>query len=142
MRITFALLLSLSASLACAEQYGAPITMKHPVSLEAAVKQLGDRAAADVLLESKVDKVCSARGCWIGLKSASGEIHVTFENEAFFVPLTLMGKTVLAQGRLTKVEMTLAETREYVKDSGGDPATVNKPGVRYELVASGLEVKT
>jgi hypothetical protein len=136
------LLLLLVTSLACAEQYGAPITMKHAVSLDVAVKQLGDQTEAIVLLESNVDKVCKAQGCWIGLKSASGEIHVTFENQAFFVPLTLMGKTVLAQGRLTKVEMTLAQTRQHVKDSGGDPATVKQPGVRYELVASGLEVKT
>lgn len=142
MKITLGVLLSLISSLACAEQYGATITMKHPVSLEAAVKQLGVQASAEVLLESKVDKVCKERGCWIGLTSASGDIHVTFENEAFFVPLTLMGKTVLAQGKLTRVAMTLEQTRQYVKGSGGDPAKVREPGVRYELVASGIEVKS
>jgi hypothetical protein len=38
--------------------------------------------------------------------------------------------------------MTLEQTRQYVKDSGGDPAKVRQPGVRYELVASGIEVKS
>jgi hypothetical protein len=63
MKITFGVLLSLISAIACAEQYGAPITMKHPVSLESAVKQLGVQASAEVLLESKVDKVCKERGC-------------------------------------------------------------------------------
>ena len=36
MKITLGVVLSLISSLACAEQYGAPISMKHPVSLEAA----------------------------------------------------------------------------------------------------------
>ena len=142
MKISLALMLALFASLACAEQYGAPITLKHPVSLDEAVKQLGARNAADVLVESTVEKVCEVRGCWIGLRSASGEIHVTFKDEAFFVPMTLMGKTVLAQGRLSKVQMTLDETRRYVKHNGGDPAKVSQPGVRYEIVADGLEVKS
>lgn len=141
MKFKLALLLSCVATLACAEQYGAPITMQKPVSLEAAVQQLGDATAAEVLVESKVDKVCEAAGCWIGLKSAAGDIHVTFKDEAFYVPLTLMGKTVLAQGRLTKVTMTLEQTRKYVQENGGDPAKVKQPGVRYELVASGIEVK-
>lgn len=142
MRIMFGSLLCLTATLACAEHYGAPITMKSAVPLEAAVKQLDGKATANVLVESKVDKVCAAAGCWLGLKSASGEIHVTFKDEAFFVPPTLIGKTVLAQGKLGKVTMTLEQTRQYVKDAGGDPATVKQPSVRYELVASGLEVKT
>lgn len=99
-----------------AEHYGAPITLHNPQTLEAAVQDLGDRAAADVLVQSTVAKVCEERGCWLGLKSASSELHVTFKNEAFFVPSSLVGKTVVVEGRLTKA------------------------GTGYELVATGLEV--
>lgn len=66
---------------------------------------------------------------------------MTFKDYAFFVPSTLIGKTVLAQGELKKVTMTLEETKHYVKDAGGDPATVTQPRVHYELVASGVQVK-
>lgn len=142
MRITLGLLFCLSTTLAWAEHYGAPLTMKGAVPLETAVKQLDGTAAATVLVESKVDKVCAQAGCWLGLKSGSGEIeiHVTFKGEAFFVPSTLIGKTVHAQGVLKKATMTIEETKQYVADAGGDPATVKQPGVRYEMVASGLEV--
>jgi Domain of unknown function (DUF4920) len=139
-------LLSLVATIgmtttAWAEHYGAPITLKNPVTLEAAVAQLDGAAAADVLVESKVDKVCAAQGCWLGLKSGSSQLHVTFKNEAFFVPQSLIGKTVVVEGKLAKVPMTLEQTRAVVKAGGGDPQTVKEPRVQYELVASGIEVK-
>jgi len=142
MRFRISLLLLMVSALACAEDYGAPITLKDPLSLEAAVKRLGAQMSAEVLLESKVDKVCEQAGCWIGLKDASGKMHVTFKDEAFVVPMSLIGKTVQAQGRLTRIPMTLDETRRYVQHEGGDPAAVREPAVRYEFVASGLHVKT
>ena len=141
MRIAIGLLLALTMTIASAEHYGAPITMKNPITLESAVKQLDGKSTATVLVESKVDKVCEAKGCWLGLKSASSELHVTFKDYAFFVPSSLIGKTVRVEGKLEKVTMTLQETKEYVKDEGGDPATVTQPRVHYELVASGVEVK-
>lgn len=142
MKIVLGFALGLVTTLACAEQYGAPLTRRDPLTLEAAVKQLDGKSAATVLVESKVDKVCEAKGCWLGLKSDSGELHVTFKDYAFFVPQSLIGKTVLVEGRLEKATMTLEETRHYVKDAGGDPAKVTQPRVHYQLVASGVEVKT
>lgn len=119
MRRLIGLLLTLAAAAAgAAEHYGAPITLKDPQTLEAAVQVLGDRAAADVLIQSKVAQVCAERGCWMGLKSASSQLHVTFKDEAFFVPSSLIGKSVLVQGKLMKAS------------------------TGYELVATGLEVTT
>jgi hypothetical protein len=141
MRIALGLLLAVTATLACAEQYGAPITMNSPVTLEAAIDQLQDKSSATVLVEGQVGAICKAKGCWIGLKSMSGEVHVTFKDYAFFVPPTLLGKTVLAQGEIKKVTMTLEQTRHYVKDAGSDPATVTEPRAHYELTASGVQVK-
>jgi uncharacterized protein DUF4920 len=119
MRIPTGVLLGLVALTAsAAEHYGAPLTLKNPLTLEAAVQSLGERPAADVLVQSTVAKVCEQRGCWIALQSASSKMHVTFKDEAFFVPSTLIGKTVLVEGKLSR----------------------NGPG--YELVASGLEVQS
>lgn len=142
MRAILVVLLGLIATIATAQQYGAPLEMTQAVTLEAAVAQLGNKASADVLVEGQVDKVCKAKGCWLGLKSASSELHVTFKDYAFFVPPSLIGKTVLVEGKLSKVAMTLEETKHYVQDAGGDPATVTEPRMHYELVASGVQVKT
>jgi hypothetical protein len=140
MRTILGLLLGLAATIACAEHYGAPLTLKNPMTLEAAIGALDSAAAAEVLVESKVDKVCEMKGCWLGLKSDTGRLHVTFRNEAFFVPSSLIGKTVRVEGRLSKTLLTLEQTREAVKAGGGDPASVSEPRTYYELVATGLEV--
>ena len=119
MRILIGLMLGvLTAIASAADHYGAPLTLKDPLTLEAAVRQLGDQPAANVLVESTVAKVCEQRGCWIALKSASSQLHVTFKDEAFFVPVSLVGKTVLVEGTLSK-------------DADG-----------YQLVANGLQVKS
>jgi hypothetical protein len=119
MRIPIGLMLGLLTAIAsAADHYGAPLTLKNPLTLEAAVRQLGDQPAANVLVESTVAKVCELRGCWIALKSTSSHLHVTFKDEAFFVPVSLVGKTVLVEGTLWK-------------DADG-----------YQLVANGLQVKS
>jgi hypothetical protein len=142
MKTFFALLLGLTSTLAVAEHYGAPIKATHPVALSAAIKQLDSRATAPVLVEAKVDKICVVKGCWLGLVNDKDDVRVTFKDYAFFVPPSLIGKTVIVEGVLEKVTMTLEDTKHYVKDAGGDPSTVTRPRVEYRIVASGVEVKS
>ena len=142
MKFTFGLLLSLIATLAYAEHYGAPIKANNSIALSAAIKQLDKRSTANVLVKGKVDKVCTVKGCWLGLVNEKEDVRVTFKDYAFFVPPSLIGKTVVVEGVMEKVTMSLEETKHYVKDAGGDPNTVTEPRVEYRIVASGVQVKT
>lgn len=140
-RYATALVLCTVATLAGAEQYGAPIKGKSPVSLQAAIEQLASKPKADVLIESKVDAVCVVKGCWMALTDSGGDVRVTFKDYGFFVPGSIIGKTVLVEGTLEKVVMSLEDTKHYVKDAGGDPSTVTQPRTEYRIVASGVQVK-
>jgi hypothetical protein len=142
MKFTVGLVFTLLSSVVCAQQYGAPLKSRQAIPIEAAIKQLASQRTAQVVVQSKVGKVCTAKGCWLGLSSADGEVRVTFKDYAFFVPASLVGQTVLVEGTLEKVTLSLAETRHYVEDAGGDPATVTQPRVEYRIVASGVEVKS
>jgi hypothetical protein len=130
------------AAIASAEQYGAQIKSKNPLTLQAALRQLDSMPNADVLIESKVDKVCVVKGCWMALTNAKDDVRVTFKDYGFFVPSSIIGKTVLVEGKLEKVVMSLEDTKHYVKDAGGDPSTVTQPRTEYRIVASGVEVKS
>lgn len=141
MKYVLASLLCCWAAIASAEHYGAPIQAKNPLTLQAALKQLDKAPAADVLIESTVEKVCVVKGCWMALTNAKDEVRVTFKDYGFFVPATIIGKTVLVEGKLEKVVMSLDDTKHYVKDAGGDPSTVTQPRVEYRIVASGVQVK-
>ncbi|HVF15382.1 MAG TPA: DUF4920 domain-containing protein [Steroidobacteraceae bacterium] len=144
MKTFVATLLCCWAAIATAEQYGAEIKSKNPLSLQAAIKQLDTKPSADVLIESKVDKVCVAKGCWMALthSTAKDDVRVTFKDYGFFVPSSIIGKTVLVEGKLEKVVMSLKDTKHYVKDAGGDPSTVTTPRTEYRIVANGVQVKS
>jgi hypothetical protein len=142
MKYVVAMLLCCWAAIASAEHYGAQIKAKNPLSLQAAIKQLDSMPSAAVLIESKVDKVCVAKGCWMALTNAKDDVRVTFKDYGFFVPSSIIGKTVLVEGKLEKVVMSLEDTKHYVKDAGGDPSTVTAPRTEYRIVASGVEVKS
>ena len=142
MKFLTGLVLISAAFVAHAEQYGAPLTRSNAVTLQAAIKQLDAKPAADVVIESKVDKVCVVKGCWMALTNATDNVRVTFKDYGFFVPSSIIGKTVLVEGRLEKVVMSLEDTKHYVKDAGGDPSTVTAPRTEYRIVASGVQVKS
>lgn len=142
MKYVVTALLCCWTALAAAEQYGAPIDAKNPLSLAAALEKLDAASSADVLIESKVDKVCVVKGCWMALTNAKDDVRVTFKDYGFFVPASIIGKTVIVQGTLEKVVMSLEDTKHYVKDAGGDPSTVTQPRTEYRIVASGVAVKS
>ena len=141
-RLFSAALLACIAITANAEHYGAPIKTKSPMSLQTAIKQLDSKPKANVLVESKVDAVCVVKGCWMALTDTAGDVRVTFKDYGFFVPGSIIGKTVLVEGTLEKVVMSLEDTKHYVKDAGGDPSTVTEPRTEYRIVASGVQVKS
>jgi hypothetical protein len=142
MKYVAAALLCCLTSIAAAEQYGAPISAKNPLSLQAALKKLDAAPSANVLIESKVDKVCVVKGCWMALTNAQDDVRVTFKDYGFFVPASIIGKTVIVEGTLEKVVMSLDDTKHYVKDAGGDPSTVTQPRTEYRIVATGVAVKS
>jgi hypothetical protein len=141
-RLACALVLCSIATFAAAEQYGEPIKGTTPMSLKAAIQQLDSKPKADVLIESKVDAVCVVKGCWMALTDTAGDVRVTFKDYGFFVPSSIIGKTVLVEGTIEKVVMSLEDTKHYVRDAGGDPSTVTQPRTEYRIVASGVRVKS
>jgi hypothetical protein len=141
-RFVAGMLLGSLASIASTENYGAAITKNKPLSLETAIGQLENKAKAEVLVESKVAAVCVVKGCWMALTTPQNEVRVTFKDYGFFVPSSIIGKTVLVEGTLEKVMMSLEDTKHYVKDAGGDPSTVTQPRTEYRIVANGVAVKS
>lgn len=121
-------------------RWGETITLTQPVDLQTAVAQADAEGEAKVLISAEVGSVCQVKGCWLGLVDAQNNIRVTFKDYGFFVPLNLVGKTVKVQGNIRKVTMSLEDTKHYVEDAGGDPATVTEPRVEYQLVATGVEL--
>lgn len=131
----FCVLALSSAAHSDAAEYGQPLTLKNPVEIE---KALENQPSGEFLMSGQVDKVCKKKGCWMGFKSSKGDVRVTFKDYKYFVPASLVGKHVLVQGVLTKKTLTLAETRHYIEDEGGDASKVTEPRTEYSFVATGV----
>lgn len=142
MKVFLALFISLFTLTGFAENYGAPLSEAAPISITEAIARVdaGDVGAA--LVQGEVTAVCQAKGCWMGFSSEAGDVRVTFQDYGFFVPFSIMGKTVLAEGTLEKVQLSLEDSKHFTQDAGGDPDTVTEPIVEYRMVATGVKVES
>ena len=124
-----------------ADQFGAPVKGTNPISVDAAIAQFKKANQPTMLVEAKVDKVCLKKGCWMALKSKTTDVRVTFKDYGFFVPVSLVGKTVWVEGALSEKKLSLEQTKHYVEDEGGDPSKVTEARTDYQFVATGVLVK-
>ena len=124
-----------------ANQFGAPVKGTKPVSVDRAIEQLKKAKKPIMLVEAKVDKVCLKKGCWLALKSKTTDVRVTFKDYGFFVPVSLVGKTVWVEGKMSEKKLSLEQTKHYVEDEGGDPSKVTEARTDYQFEATGVLVK-
>lgn len=138
--VLFALtLLSLNA---LATEYGQIPGGRTPVPVSTAIGELAHKDRVAVTVRGEVDSVCQVKGCWMGFATEAGDVRVTFKDYAFFVPFSVVGKTVVAEGEMEKVTLSLEESKHMVQDAGGDPDQVVEPIVEYRLVATGVKVES
>jgi hypothetical protein len=130
-----------SLSKVSANQFGAAVKGTKPISVDEAIAQLNKSQQPTLLVEAKVDKVCLKKGCWMALKSKTTDVRVTFKDYGFFVPVSLVGKTVWVEGRMSEKKLSLAQTKHYVEDEGGDPSKVTEARTDYQFEATGVLVK-
>lgn len=145
MKIGFAFLLTMFTSVVFAENYGAPLTLSKTISVADAIAYTDNpsvnKHSSPVLIEGKIGSVCQAKGCWMGFTSEAGDIRVTFKDYGFFVPQSVVGKTLQAEGIMQKTTLSLEDSKHLVEDGGGDPNSVTEPLVEYQMVASGVVIK-
>ncbi|MBT3980319.1 MAG: DUF4920 domain-containing protein [Bacteriovoracaceae bacterium] len=118
--------------------YGKAIQGKSSHTLNHIVSNFEKFKSTPCTFKAVVTKVCQKKGCWMGLKSSQGNIRVVFDNYGFFVPVSLIGKKVIVQGKISKKILTLAQSKHFAKDEGLDPKTIKSPRTEYHVVATGV----
>lgn len=81
--------------------------------LEQILANPGEFEGKKVVVEGRVREVCQRLGCWLKIAAGKSEVRIVTKDHAFFVPKTLKGKTVKAEGVLTQVE----EKIEFIADA-------------------------
>ena len=153
-RITSLAVLILIAALPIAagdgKAYGEPLTGKDTVPIHQLLENPDPYLGEVVRVEGLVTNVCEKRGCWMSLASDEKEfeeIRIKVDDGVIVFPMEAKGRRAVAEGVLTKIEMTMEETLAYQKhhaeehDEEFDPASVTEPLVFYQIKGTGAVIR-
>jgi len=153
-RITSLLILIVIASLPAVagdgKAYGEPLTGKDTMAIHTLLEDPDPYLGEVVRVEGLITGVCEKRGCWMSLASDEKEfeeIRIKVDDGVIVFPMEAKGKHAVAEGVLTKIEMTMDETVAYQKHHAEehneefDPASVTEPLVFYQIKGTGAVIR-
>ncbi|WP_046745962.1 DUF4920 domain-containing protein [Kordia zhangzhouensis] len=104
--------------------------------------QVGD--TLNVKFTSKINSVCSKKGCWMRLDlGEEEEVMVKFKDYGFFMPLDAKGE-VIVNGKAFLQETSVDELKHYAEDAGKSEeeiAKITEPKKTVAFVADGVLLK-
>src|SRR6266516_950655 len=106
-------LLTVSTFLCAADaKYGKPLTLKEPMTLATLLAQPDQYADKTVQVKGRIAEVCQMMGCWLELADDAGR-HLRFNaHDEIEFPKDSAGRTVIAEGKFLKQELTREEAIE------------------------------
>ena len=97
----------------------------------------------EVKITGKVVEVCKAEGCWLRMETANGSMMIKMKDHSFLVPLSMNGKTIVAEGEVTLKETSVEMLKHYAQDAGKSKeeiAAIKEPKKEIIMQAKGILV--
>jgi Domain of unknown function (DUF4920) len=146
-RYLIASLLALGLLSAAENKLGKPLTVKEPMPLATLLAHPDDYVGKTVQVKGKISEVCQMMGCWMELTNDAGQkLRIKVEDGDIVFPKDGAGRTAVAEGVLTKSELTreqaIARAKEEAEEKGGkfDPASVKGPVTIYQIQGTGAVI--
>ncbi len=108
-----------------------------PISLAALMADAPALAGQEVVVTTRIARVCQKKGCFFIAQEGADSIRVSFKDYAFFVPTDSSGKKVTLVAELVETELTESQAAHYREDLGDGNVV---PGRQFELVASAVQI--
>ena len=143
--------LLLIATLFAESKLGKPFTLDQPASIQKILQSPADYTGKTVQVKGKITEVCQMMGCWIALvdptdSTKSIRIQVPDGGEVIF-PKDSAGKTAIAEGTLTKQELSRDQVVAKAKHEAGeqgrkfDPRKIKHGTTYYEIQGTGAVIQ-
>lgn len=124
--------------------FGLATTEKDAVSANELSSLINTKEPKEVKVKGKVVEVCKAEGCWLRMETANGgTMMIRMKDHKFFVPVSMQGKTIVADGTATLKETTVDMLKHYAEDAGKSKeeiAAIKEPKKEIVLQAKGILV--
>lgn len=105
---------------------------------------LSDKESGNIKVIAKVTDVCPKKGCWMSLEMPDqSKVFVKMKDYGFFVPLEMIGKTVVIDGEAKKIQTSVAELKHYAEDarkSKEEIDAITEPKEEIRITAAGILV--
>lgn len=130
------------------QQYGEGVAETKTFNLystDRVAKELESKSKlGNIVIKAKVSSVCEEKGCWLTLDNAAGlRFFVKMKDYAFFLPPSILGKTVLLDASAEKQTTSVEELRHYAQDAGkseAEMAKITSPKTEIRIMAKGIKV--
>ena len=123
--------------------FGEKITNDNAMSADGLEAKLTSANALDVKVMGKVKEVCKMEGCWLRMETETGSILIKMKDHAFLVPLSMNGKTIIAEGVATLKETSVEMLKHYAEDakkSKEEIDAIKEPKKEITMQAKGILV--
>ncbi|WP_118973230.1 DUF4920 domain-containing protein [Taibaiella koreensis] len=128
------------------QTYGETIDTKGAMDIAALPalleKNNGQKTAAKI--KAKVVDVCPKKGCWMNLYiNDSTTAFVKMKDYGFFVPMDMIGKTVVLEGEAMEKITSVNELRHYAEDAKKPQSEIDaitQPQKSIRFMAKGIKV--
>jgi hypothetical protein len=148
MRIAIALFLSFGFATLAETKLGKPLTLKEATPIATVLAEPGPYVGKMVQVKGKITEVCQMQGCWMALTDTATNkmIRIKVNDGEIVFPTEAVGKTAIAEGTLTKIEMTreqaLASAKHEAEERGRkfDPSKIKSGQTIYQIRGLGAVV--
>lgn len=147
MKIVFLCLLTLSVCPAAETRLGKPLSLTETTSIADVNARATELVGKTVQVKGKVSEVCEKMGCWMQLVDETGKaVKIKVKDGEIVFPKTSIGKMAVAEGKLTKIELTreqaVAQAKHEAEEKGRkfDAASVKGPVTIFQIAGTGAVI--
>jgi hypothetical protein len=129
------------------DAFGDEITAEKAMTSDEMLVKFSNMKVGDTInakFASKINEVCSKKGCWMKLPVGEEETMVRFKDYGFFMPLDAKDREVVLEGKAFVQETSVEELQHYAEDAGKtkeEIAMITAPKKEFAFEAMGVLLK-
>ena len=122
------------------EIFGAPLPESGEVlEIDELLENSARYQGQEVLLSTRIAKVCQKKGCFFVAQHGAETVRVTFKDYGFFIPSDSGGKTVTLAGTYSSKPLSAEEAAHLAEDLGEAEGAI-APGQAHAIVANSVSI--
>ena len=110
-----------------------------PLSLGDVIAENDRYQDQEVLLQTRIAKVCQKKGCFFIAQDGANTARVSFKDYGFFIPTDSGGKDVMLKGVYSRKSVSQKEAEHYAEDLG-EPNAAEPGRYEYSIVATAVKI--